>query len=34
MESDVLVDSNVYIDLLNARKDAVEVLYRWTGKGL
>lgn len=31
MESDVLVDSNVYIDLLNARKDAVEVLYRWAG---
>lgn len=31
MESDVLVDSNVYIDLLNARKDAVEILYRWAG---
>jgi predicted nucleic acid-binding protein len=29
MESDVLVDSNVYIDLLKARKDVVSVLYEW-----
>ncbi|MEI6177213.1 MAG: PIN domain-containing protein [Verrucomicrobiota bacterium] len=31
MESDVLVDSNVYIDLLNARKDAARVLFTWAG---
>ena len=29
MASDVLVDSNVYIDLLNARKDVVAVLVDW-----
>ena len=29
MASDVLVDSNVYIDLLNAKKDVVSTLYRW-----
>jgi predicted nucleic acid-binding protein len=32
MESDILVDSNVYIDLLNARKDAVQVLFAWAGE--
>jgi predicted nucleic acid-binding protein len=31
MESDVLVDSNVYIDLLNARKDATRILFAWAG---
>lgn len=31
MESDVLVDSNVYIDLLNASKDAARVLFTWAG---
>jgi predicted nucleic acid-binding protein len=29
MASDVLVDSNVYIDLLRARKDVVATLYDW-----
>ncbi len=29
MASDVLVDSNVYIDLFNARKDVVAVLVDW-----
>ncbi|MBC8127338.1 MAG: PIN domain-containing protein [Gloeobacteraceae cyanobacterium ES-bin-144] len=27
--SDVMVDANVYIDLLKSRQDAVDVLYRW-----
>ena len=31
MESDVLVDSNVYIDLLKARKDVTWVLPAWAG---
>lgn len=26
-----MVDSNVYIDLLRARRDAVNVLYQWAG---
>ena len=29
MASDVLVDSNVYIDLLRVRKDVVATLYDW-----
>lgn len=29
MESDVLIDSNIYIDLLRARKDVVASLYEW-----
>lgn len=29
MASDVLIDSNVYIDLLRARKDVVASLYEW-----
>ena len=29
MASDILVDSNVYIDLLRARKDVVSTLYQW-----
>ncbi len=29
MASDVLIDSNVYIDLLRARKDVVATLYEW-----
>lgn len=29
MGGDVLVDSNVYIDLLRARRDPVEVLFDW-----
>lgn len=29
MGSDVLIDSNVYIDLLRVRKDPVATLYRW-----
>ncbi len=29
MASDVLVDSNVYIDLLKARRDVVAVLFEW-----
>lgn len=29
MASDVLVDSNVYIDLLRRKLDAVAVLYEW-----
>lgn len=31
MESDVLVDSNVYIDLLNAGKDVPWILSSWAG---
>jgi len=27
--SDVMVDANVYIDLLRSKQDAVDVLYRW-----
>ena len=30
-ESDVMVDSNVYIDLLRSKQDAIHVLYRWAG---
>jgi len=30
--SDVMVDANVYIDLLRAKQDAVDVLYRWAGE--
>lgn len=29
MASDVLIDSNVYIDLLRAKKDVVATLYEW-----
>ena len=29
MASDVLIDSNVYIDLLRARKDVLATLYEW-----
>lgn len=29
MGSDVLIDSNVYIDLLRVRKDPVATLYQW-----
>ncbi len=29
MASDVLVDSNVYIDLLKAKKDVVSTLFHW-----
>lgn len=29
MESDFLIDSNVYIDLLRAKRDVVETLYEW-----
>lgn len=29
MASDVLIDSNVYIDLLRAKKDVVASLYEW-----
>ncbi len=29
MASDVLIDSNVYIDLLRGRKDVVATLYDW-----
>ncbi len=29
MASDILVDSNVYIDLLRARRDVVSTLYEW-----
>ncbi len=29
MASDVLIDSNVYIDLLRAKKDVVTTLYEW-----
>jgi predicted nucleic acid-binding protein len=29
VKSDVMVDSNVYIDLLRAKQDAVNVIYRW-----
>lgn len=29
MGSDVLIDSNVYIDLLKVRKDPVATLYEW-----
>jgi predicted nucleic acid-binding protein len=29
MASDVLIDSNVYIDLLRAKKDVVATLYNW-----
>ncbi|MCB1129810.1 MAG: PIN domain-containing protein [Verrucomicrobiae bacterium] len=31
-KSDVMVDSNVYIDLLRARRDAVNILYQWAGE--
>lgn len=30
MASEVLVDSNVYIDLLRARRDLVATLFRWS----
>lgn len=30
-KSDVMVDSNVYIGLLRARRDAVHTLYQWAG---
>jgi len=30
-KSDVMVDSNVYIGLLRARRDAVRTLYQWAG---
>lgn len=30
MESEILIDSNVYIDLLRARKDVVTTLYEWS----
>jgi predicted nucleic acid-binding protein len=30
-KSDVMVDTNVYIDLLRSKQDAVNVLYRWAG---
>jgi len=30
-KSDVMVDANVYIDLLRAKRDAVDILYRWAG---
>lgn len=30
MESDFLIDSNVYIDLLRARRDVVGTLYEWS----
>lgn len=29
MASDILIDSNVYMDLLKARKDVLSTLYRW-----
>jgi predicted nucleic acid-binding protein len=29
VKSDVMVDSNVYIDLLRTKQDAVNVIYRW-----
>lgn len=29
MESDFLIDSNVYIDLLRAKRDVVGTLYEW-----
>lgn len=29
MGSDILIDSNVYIDLLRAKKDVVATLYEW-----
>jgi predicted nucleic acid-binding protein len=29
--SDVMVDTNVYIDLMRSRRDVVDVLYRWAG---
>ena len=31
-KSDVMVDTNVYIDLLRSKQDAVNVLYRWAGE--
>ena len=30
-KSDVMVDANVYIDLLRSKQDAVDILYRWAG---
>jgi len=32
MASDVLVDSNVYIDLMRARRDAVATLFDWADR--
>jgi predicted nucleic acid-binding protein len=32
MASDVLVDSNVYIDLLRARRDPVSMLFEWSDR--
>jgi predicted nucleic acid-binding protein len=29
--SEVVIDSNVYIDLMRAKRDVVSVLYRWAG---
>ncbi len=29
--SEVLIDSNVYIDLMRAKRDVVNELYRWAG---
>ena len=29
--SEVLIDSNVYIDLMRAKRDVVNVLYQWAG---
>ena len=30
-KSDIMVDTNVYIDLLRSKQDVVSVLYRWAG---
>ncbi len=30
-KSDVMVDANVYLDLLRSKRDAVNLLYRWAG---